>query len=425
MDTNVLITAMWIGLVIGGVVSAVLTLMTLPASYLMNTFAYHHWSFRLGMMLAMFLPFIISATTLWLSSPLLIPWSLIALVPNLLLLFTVGAWKRAHYYGLFPLYEAAGKPIEATGFAASLFKFFLLLIHPIVMVTDTEAITKSLGSLIVKDDALPPVQEVDGKPYRPGIVNEDFTKATTAAGKLEGESWDKMMESLTGAANAIYGASPLPPAPADNSGLRQIEETSNKEAAAKAAASRKIWEEKFEQEQILYNKLRETAPYPKPEDIGTYWEFENTYIGKLESYSPSHGDRFQGTPEEYKFSSGKSLSHTEYISIYNGQETFKQVNEDAVKEAEFASKKQAREEEDSAIERKKEQALALPKPAVGDGKFWYFKGSYYGQCIEAKNSNLIDARYTFEKNKVIQIRYDTWDDYFTLVAGKEKRSWFS
>jgi hypothetical protein len=177
--------------------------MTLPASYLMNTFAYHHWSFRLGMMLAMFLPFIISATTLWLSSPLLIPWSLIALVPNLLLLFTVGAWKRAHYYGLFPLYEAAGKPIEATGFAASLFKFFLLLIHPVVMVTDTEAITKSLGSLIVKD--LPPAQEIDGKKYYPGIVNEDFTRLTMAAGKLK-NGWDTTMESLTKVASVIYGS---------------------------------------------------------------------------------------------------------------------------------------------------------------------------------------------------------------------------
>ena len=203
MDTNVLITAMWIGLVIGVVVSAVLTLMTLPASYLMNTFAYHHWSFRLGMMLAMFLPFIISATTLWLSSPLLIPWSLIALVPNLLLLFTVGAWKRAHYYGLFPLYEAAGKPIESTGFAASIFKFFLLLIHPVVMVTDTEAITKSLGSLIVKD--LPPAQEIDGKKYYPGIVNEDFTRLTMAAGKLK-NGWDTTMESLTKVASVIYGS---------------------------------------------------------------------------------------------------------------------------------------------------------------------------------------------------------------------------
>jgi len=182
--------------------------MTLPASYLMNTFAYHHWSIRLLLMLPLFLPFIITAINLWLYSPLLIPWSLIMLVPNLLLLFTVGFWKRAHYYGLFPLYEATGSPIEPTGFWAWLFKFFLLLIHPVVMVTDTTAITKSLGSIIIEDADRGTGTKIDGKTYYPGIVSEDLTRAAMTAGSKGGNAWNEMMEGLTKAATVIYGSAP-------------------------------------------------------------------------------------------------------------------------------------------------------------------------------------------------------------------------
>lgn len=342
MDANILITAIWAGIVIGAIVSAVLTLMTLPASYLMNTFAYHHWSMRLVMMLAMFLPFIITATSLWLSAPMYIPWSLIVLVPNLLLLFTVFAWKRAHYYGLFPLYESSGKTTDATGFFASLFKFFLLAIHPIVMVTDTEAIRQSLGSLIVNDDALPPAQEIDGKSYRPGIVNEDFTRATMVAGKAEGDSWDATMKSLTEAATLIYGASPVtaPAAVEEEDNEAVVEEVANIEEESEED------KEKARQSAIRDRELARTAPIPVKDD-SKYYDYNLEYIGSLTQVT----DNTSG--KEYTFSNGNKLKTGPdgliELAVRNGKEMFRAV---------------------------------AKAPSPGDGLIWYKKDERLGKVIK-------------------------------------------
>ena len=204
-NTNTLITAVWVGLVIGLILMCVITLITLPASFLMNTFSYHSPYVRALIMMYSGGVFIITFLIIAFSAPENILYSLNALIPNFLLLFTRVVWRPAHYFGLFPLYDYNSGAAEPTGYFASAMKFLLLAIHPFVMTFDKVKIEESLDQILADPSTLPePIGKFNETSVFPGIVNEAFTMATIDAGN-SGDDWDTSMTALEGVGKLLYG----------------------------------------------------------------------------------------------------------------------------------------------------------------------------------------------------------------------------
>ncbi len=115
MDSAVLATAIGSGFAIGLVTVFIITVVTLPMSYIMNRFIYHNWIMR-G---------IVGGLSLYVS-PLVF-----------LLMLTmrfIGKWDKIRYFGLLPLFADVAEPGQETGWIMSiLMKFWGALRAPFVM----------------------------------------------------------------------------------------------------------------------------------------------------------------------------------------------------------------------------------------------------------------------------------------------------
>lgn len=115
MDSAVLATAVGSGFAIGLVTVFIITVVTLPMSYIMNRFIYHNWIMR-G---------IVGGLSLYVS-PLVF-----------LLMLTmrfIGKWDKIRYFGLLPLFADVAVPGQETGWIMSiLMKFWGALRAPFVM----------------------------------------------------------------------------------------------------------------------------------------------------------------------------------------------------------------------------------------------------------------------------------------------------
>jgi hypothetical protein len=115
MDSAVLATAIGSGFAIGLVTVFIITVVTLPMSYIMNRFIYHNWIMR-G---------IVGGLSLYVS-------------PLVFLLMVVmrfiGKWDKIRYFGLLPLFADVAVPGQETGWIMSiLMKFWGALRAPFVM----------------------------------------------------------------------------------------------------------------------------------------------------------------------------------------------------------------------------------------------------------------------------------------------------
>jgi hypothetical protein len=115
MDSVVLATALGSGFAIGLVTVFIITVVTLPMSYVMNRFIYHNWIMR-G---------IVGGLSLYVS-PLIF---LLMVVMRI-----VGKWDKIRYFGLLPLFADVAVAGQESGWIMSiLMKFWGALRAPFVM----------------------------------------------------------------------------------------------------------------------------------------------------------------------------------------------------------------------------------------------------------------------------------------------------
>jgi hypothetical protein len=115
MDSVVLATALGSGFAIGLVTVFIITVVTLPMSYVMNRFIYHNWIMR-G---------IVGGLSLYVS-PLIF---LLMLVMRI-----IGKWDKIRYFGLLPIFADVAESGQESGWIMSiLMKYWGALRAPFVM----------------------------------------------------------------------------------------------------------------------------------------------------------------------------------------------------------------------------------------------------------------------------------------------------
>lgn len=141
----------------------VLTIISLPASYMMNRIIYHHWGMRLLVGLAT------------------VPMSFFIFVA-LVVLRVLGVWNKVHYFGFFPIANAVS--FENSGSIVDfLYSIYLQIINPITYTGDKGEFAKGIENAM---NLLPRGS--------PGAVNEElFEKARQIAG-MAGSDWSVAME---------------------------------------------------------------------------------------------------------------------------------------------------------------------------------------------------------------------------------------
>lgn len=112
MDSAVLATALGSGFAIGLVVVFIITVVTLPMSYVMNRFIYHNWIMR-G---------IVGGLSLYVAPLILL---------LMLVMRFVGKWDKIRYFGLLPMFADVAEPGQESGWIMSiLMKFWATLRAP-------------------------------------------------------------------------------------------------------------------------------------------------------------------------------------------------------------------------------------------------------------------------------------------------------
>jgi len=120
MDSAVLATALGSGFAVGLVTVFIITVVTLPMSYVMNRFIYHNWIMR-G---------IVGGLSLYVS-PLIF---LLMVVMRI-----VGKWDKIRYFGLLPIFADIAESGQESGWIMSiLMKYWSALRAPFVMHMSSE-----------------------------------------------------------------------------------------------------------------------------------------------------------------------------------------------------------------------------------------------------------------------------------------------
>lgn len=188
MDTAILAKSLGIGFATGLSTVSFATLVSLPASYIMNRFIYHSSLMRL----------MLGGATGFLS---------IFAICGIALMIFLGKWQPVHYFGLAPIYTVTENPIEPTGYLAFVFKLFYMLIHPITMFyttdEDEQGYARAIEPLLVPKEAETAkmhltINGVDTEvDVRRGAVSEEFSKLTRQAGSIVSkEDWIRFMKML-------------------------------------------------------------------------------------------------------------------------------------------------------------------------------------------------------------------------------------
>jgi hypothetical protein len=161
-----------IGLAFGFMAALVLTVLSLPPSFMMNKIIYHTWVMRLAVggyatVLAVFI------------------------FPVIIIMRIMGISKRAEFFGLFPVF-AEMPPGKSDTWLSPFISVFMALLSPFTWNERSgnyiKAIEEGMG-LMAKG--------------APGTVNEAFyEKARETAGNKEYDVWKKSVDDLHQMANA-------------------------------------------------------------------------------------------------------------------------------------------------------------------------------------------------------------------------------
>jgi hypothetical protein len=186
-----------IGLASGFAVLLLTTIVLLPASFVMNHYIYHHPVMRLllGILGGIGSIFTLLFIALFVMS---------------------GKWKRAHYFGLFPLFQSETTS-SSEGYFAFLFRIFDILKHPFHMnmttPDDMRAFTESVVPLLLPEP-LADEKTFGGIPVRHGAVSETFFSMARKIGAAPNETvWKKAMAHVESSGIGEYLFTPLPSSP--------------------------------------------------------------------------------------------------------------------------------------------------------------------------------------------------------------------
>ena len=180
--------ALGLGLAVGLVLMTIITVVTLPASFMMNRLAYHNAAMR----------FLVGLIAMNLN--------IIAFIAIFIMVVT-GMWNKPYYFGLWPLYPTKG-PTSYTGWLALPFKIFSYFFHPIMFFftgssEDKEGYRRAVEGLLVKRDT---TLEYKGQKYAPGAVCEAFGEDTRAVGAISNHTaWSNAIADLVLTGKAIFG----------------------------------------------------------------------------------------------------------------------------------------------------------------------------------------------------------------------------
>lgn len=179
---NQFLRSMGIGLGIGLAIMTIVTVFTLPASYMMNKLIYHHPIMRLmaGIIAASFSIFTF---------------------PLVLIMVASGNWQSLHYFGLWPIVQTEG-PASYTGWLAPFFTFINTIFHPFMMFyangEDRAGYEKAMNGILVEKG--------------PGVVDEDlFAKARDAGAISAYGPWADAVGSLSADFKKMFGGSVIAP----------------------------------------------------------------------------------------------------------------------------------------------------------------------------------------------------------------------
>jgi hypothetical protein len=188
MDSATLAKSLGMGFATGISTVSAATLVTLPASYIMNRFIYH------GSLMRLMLGGVTACFSIF---------GIIIIALMLLL----GKWKPVHYFGLLPVFPVTENPVVPKGYLSFIFTIFYALIHPITMFyindEDEKGFVNTIEPMLVPKDAPTTTLKltINGEEkdveVRKGAVCEEFTAATQAAGSIPNDKvWKSVMKML-------------------------------------------------------------------------------------------------------------------------------------------------------------------------------------------------------------------------------------
>ena len=214
--------AIWLGIRSGLILMTIITVMTLPASFMMNKLIYHSSFMRsvvglitsgLSIFVIIAIFFIVSTGNLFNYFGLCINMILSEAIFNaiifiaILIMVVTGMWEKPYYFGLWPTYQMKGIATHR-GWLALPFKIFSYFIHPIVLFftespEDKEGYQRAVAGLLVKRDT---TLEYKGQKYAPGAVCEAFGEDTRAVGSISNHTtWSNAIGDLVLTGKAIFG----------------------------------------------------------------------------------------------------------------------------------------------------------------------------------------------------------------------------
>jgi hypothetical protein len=159
--------AIGIGFASGIGIVLVITMFTLPVSYIMNSYIYHNWVIRVSM--GIYIGFLSA-----LAFPIVIGLRL------------TGIWKKVTYFGLFPVIDSGEGIVEDSSWIAPLFSVIQWFMQPFSWSFDkagyVAAVEQGMGLLSLGDKGA-----IDDKLY------ED---ARTLATVVDTQKWTTLMAEL-------------------------------------------------------------------------------------------------------------------------------------------------------------------------------------------------------------------------------------
>jgi hypothetical protein len=179
-------SALRVGLSIGVGISMLPIILLLPASYVMNTFIYHHWAIRL--ILGIFISY----------------FPVISLI--VVAILRLVSWKSATYFGLLPLYTLSEDIELPGGYFTFLYRIFYAIIDPFLSHENISAYKQSIQHFLVAEES--PFHMFGDKRVYKHAVPEFFFEASRSAGRIEDTTkWTEYMKQLEtlGVGKYVFG----------------------------------------------------------------------------------------------------------------------------------------------------------------------------------------------------------------------------
>lgn len=169
MDTSEFAAAIGKGFATGIGTLFAITLVTLPASVVMNRFIYHHGAIR----------------------------TILGILAGIGSVFTLGfiafqrirgAWPKLHYFGLIPMFETGGSAPPSDGqqsWWGWLMYFVRIFTHPFLMFPNEAGYAAAVEGLLVPTD--------DANNFKKVVDEKLYAMATDAAATADHREWSAKM----------------------------------------------------------------------------------------------------------------------------------------------------------------------------------------------------------------------------------------